>query len=817
MVKLKRLPRACIRSATLAGIAVLSFGAAPGAYALDAAADADTGAESSGLQEIVVTARKREESVMRAPVLVDVVTEQQIADLKITNIYDLAQTLEPDLHVSYGFGPVGTVVYMRGIGSGDTASYVDQSVGLNVDGVGMSHGAFYKSDSFDLAQIEVLKGPQGLFYGKSTTAGIIALHTADPTPDWQSEASYGYEIYDEENQVNMFVSGPITDKLGIRLAGYYDQDAGWMYNPNPAATVNRTGGEDFGGRLTLKWDDPEAGFRAKFKFGAYNDYTHANSGSLNQGFGCPTGVRENTLASYDDCKLDKWNQGYVNGQPYNPNVNWYNTLGNPVPFATGQESPLVQDGRTYGKTQTVNSVLNLEYDFTHALYLTSVSGYSWVHTVDYAHGAFGLNTAYDVAGEWAETDVSEELRLASNWQDSWINFVVGALYAPGYNSNTEYASIPASTVWGTEYLIQKSDYDSGFGQLILTPFANWEIAPGIRYTHVKKYFDNLQVFNNFPIPGNDGVNQAPLVPSNLKSISEDNTSPEVTVTYRPNPDWTIYGSYKQGYKGPGFNAQTFLLTSFNPAIAQGAETVNPFGGEKVDGAEFGAKAVLLDRHLNVSLTPYYYKFSKLQVSNLNYLTHVIEVTNGADAKTYGVEFSANYRPPVEGLQINTSVAYNEAQFTSFPLSPCWGGQTLAEGCVTNADGSQTQNLQGRTLYQAPRWAGFVGGSYDRPMGDYVLGFTVNGTFSSGYFTTAQLLPSGYQGGWVTFDASVHYGKPDRSWDLALIGRNLTDRLYVVGASDAGLVTPGVMADAFGFTNRTRQLMLQITVRPNKLF
>jgi outer membrane receptor protein involved in Fe transport len=462
-------------------------------------------------------------------------------------------------------------------------------------------------------------------------------------------------------------------------------------------------------------------------------------------------------------------------------------------------------------------VLNLEYDLTRALTLTSVTGYSWVHTVDATHGAFGLNTAYDVAGEWAESDVSEEVRLASGWKDSWFNFVVGALYAPGYNSNTEYANIPGFTVWGTEYLIQKSDYDSAFAQFILTPIANWEIAPGVRYTHVKKYFDNLQVFNNDGIPGNVGVNQAPLVPTDLKSISEDNTSPEVTVTYHASPDWTFYGSYKQGYKGPGFNAQSFLLASFNPAIANGGETVNAFGGEKVAGGEFGAKATLLDRHLNLTLTPYFYKFSKLQVSNLNYLTHVIEVTNGADAKTYGVEFSANYKPPVEGLQINTSVAYNEAQFTSFPLSPCWGGQTLAQGCVTNADGSQTQNLAGRTLYQAPRFAGYVGGTYDRTVGDYIVGLSVNGTFSSGYYTTAQLLPSGFQPDWVTMDASVHLGKSDRSWDLALIGRNLTDRLYVVGASDAGLVTPGVMADAFGFTNRTRQVMLQITARPNKIF
>ena len=291
------------------------------------------------LEEVIVTARKRDESVMRTPVSVDVVSAETMKDLKIDDLYDLQEVAAPGLKVANGFGPVGTVVYMRGIGSGDTASYVDQSVGLNIDGVSYSHGVFYKSGTFDLAQLEVLKGPQGLFFGKSTTAGIIALHTADPTPEWESEISALYEFEGDETDIRGYVSGPINDKFGMRLAAYYNTAEGWLYNPNPAPNVitRLPDGEDYGGRLTLEWDDPDAGFRANFKVGATTAETRGNSGTLNQGFNCPIGVRQTPeVQPFDNCKLDKYTQGYGSSPPYDPNVDWETIcpptrLGPPAP------------------------------------------------------------------------------------------------------------------------------------------------------------------------------------------------------------------------------------------------------------------------------------------------------------------------------------------------------------------------------------------------------------------------------------------------------------------------------------------------------
>ena len=774
-------------------------------------------AAQGGLEEVIVTARKREESVMKTPVDITVVTQQQLKDLKIQNLYDLAETVSPDLRISYGFGAVGTVLYVRGIGSGDSASYVDQSVALNIDGVTMSHGIYYKAGSFDMSQIDVLKGPQGLFYGKSTTAGIIVLHTADPTRDWQSEVSTGYEFNAREVQTNAFLSGPITDELLVRLAGFYDTDRGWLYNPNnddPALPRWYPNGESYGGRITLLWDDSDAGLRAKLKFGTISEYTRGNSSTMNQGFGCPTGVRQNLLIQpYDNCRLDKYTQGFGTSPPYNPNVDWENTLGTAA-LSTGSASPLMGDGRPYTKTKTVNTALQVDYDVAHDLTLTSVTGWSWADTIDTAHSGFGLDTPFDLGGEFAEDDYSEELRLTSNWKDSWFNFMLGALYAPSRSSNTEYAALPTFTSWGTEYAVMKSSVTSAFTQLLFAPSTQWEIAPGVRFTHVKKYFDNLQVFNNFGIPGNTGVNQVGLLPSNQTGIAENNVSPELTVTYRPADQWTVYGSYKRGYKGPGFNWQDFATASYNPAIVP--NTVSPFGGEKVQGGELGLKVSLLDRSLALTLSPYWYKYKQLQVSNYNYTTNVIEVTNGADAITYGAELGANYRvAAIPQLQFNSQLAYNHATFSAFPASPCWGGQTAAQGCITSTGGAQVQDLKGHTLVKAPRWAGSVGANYTQPLKNHYLGGSVSASFSSGYFTVPDLLPSSWQSGWLTLDAALRFGQADQAWEVALIARNLTNKLYVTGASDGGTITPGVMADAFGYSNRARQVLLTVTLHPEK--
>jgi iron complex outermembrane receptor protein len=311
-------------------------------------APAPSSDNASALGEIVVTARKRAESIMSAPVVVEAITSAQVENLKIADMSDLA-SVTPGLVVGDAFVGVGATVYMRGLGNGNSAQLIDQSVLLNIDGVSMSHGAFYKLGMFDVGQIEVLKGPQALFFGKSSSAGIIAVHSADPTADWESKATVGYEYYGNEKDVDAYVSGPLTDNLGIRVAGYHNVQGGWLYNVNPYTANGRVpGGEYDGARLTLKYDNPQSGLRMNLKLSTMYNYVNVGATGLDQAVCTGSSRQKGGPYGYiDNCRIDDILDGVADPFPYNPHVNWPGSYGNAAAFASGSPSPLFRNGKPY--------------------------------------------------------------------------------------------------------------------------------------------------------------------------------------------------------------------------------------------------------------------------------------------------------------------------------------------------------------------------------------------------------------------------------------------------------------------------------------
>jgi outer membrane receptor protein involved in Fe transport len=448
--------------------------------------------------------------------------------------------------------------------------------------------------------------------------------------------------------------------------------------------------------------------------------------------------------------------------------------------------------------------------------LTNTSGFGTVDTATEQQGAIASLGPYQLINYWRENNYSEELRLASTWTDSWFNFLVGALYAPTDNHNVYQVAVPRVTRWVIDTQGAKNVDKSTFAQLLFTPVRSLEISAGLRYTHINEYFPYLSALSNVvgfrPGDAQDASgNQAPLLPSAVTHYSENNTSPEFTVTYRPTDDLTTFGSYKFGYKGPGYNATGFLISNY-----LAPNSIAPFGGEKVRGGELGVKARLLNHHLNFTAAAYDYQYLGLQVSHYDGSRGVTTISNGADAVTRGLELGIAFLPPgMEGLQINANVAYNEAYYSSFYTSPCYGGQTAAQGCTAIKPGVTVQNLTNQVLDYAPRWVGDLSGRYEFPV-NARYAITVNGgaNFSSRYNYTPADHPKGWQPGWTTFDAFIRWARRDSLWDVSLIGRNLSNKLYVVTGFDAGTYTPGVLSDTQGIINRPRQILLELTVRPN---
>jgi len=763
-------------------------------------------------EEIIVTARKREESILKAPVVMTAFSPKQIENLKITNTYALGAAT-PGLMITQAFASSGAAVFMRGLGNGVTIAFGDQSVLLNVDGAAQPHGAFYKTGIFDLAQIEIMKGPQALFFGKSASAGIIAITSADPTPTWQAKVTTGYEFNADEIDINGYVAGPITDKFGIRLAGYYNDMKGWARNAN-TNNPRRLGWEEQGGRLTLKYDDPDTGLRAKFKLAHAHTFTRQLS-NANQGI-CQYGYRQLPgYRPYDDCKANNFVNPSLDGQRYNPNVNWFSVLGNPVPFVTGSPFPIAK-GAPYADTKATTAILNLAYDIPGSgLTLTSVSAYSKVVALE----SFLTATPggqFELAGRFKDQGYSQELRLDSDWKDSWFNFIGGGLYNPG-RQNAEFGgSFPSFTLWNQTIHKYKSETWSAFGQAILTPVEKFEFTAGVRFTDVKKEFTQV-LYTIVFLPTTDITSQ---IPNNYRRFHEKNTSPEFTLSYKPTDDLTAFISYKQGYKGPGSNA---ALNVFAPYSATG-DNIIPFGGEKAKGVEGGVKGKAFDQRVTYSLSGYHFKYTGLQVGFYNPVAQVTKTVNGADAKVQGFEGSITYAPEsIEGLQLNAYVNWNNAKYTNFSTAPCWQGQTLAQGCRPSADPFRIteQNLTGKRLHLAPAWTGKLGADYKTAVNDkYDVEFNVGVDFSSSYNVIAEQLPIGRDQGWVTLDAAIHFGPSSGLWEVALIGRNLTDDYHLTAGTGDGLAPgaapPGTInqqPDASVYVARNRQIMLQFTVRP----
>jgi outer membrane receptor protein involved in Fe transport len=783
------------------------------------------------LEEVVVTARKREETLTQTPVNVQVVTQEDIQAQHIDSTVALTGTV-PDLMINTGFALNGVTINFRGLGNGSAASFIDQSLALNLDGFTSSSGQLYLLGLFDMNQIEFLKGPQALYYGKSTSAGLITISTADPTTTWDSALTAGHEFNANETDFDGFISGPLTDDLGIRIAYHHVSSDGYLYNPNPAAVRDIPDGEDDAARLTLAYSPIEA-LRVKFKASVDNSTSHSWIGDTDETL-CQPGLADNVpiYNIYNQCGAGPKTRGDLPSFPYNPGQNYayYNTAA----FLQGEPSDLFGEG-PHTDADNKLGLLNVEYDVAHGLTLSSLTAIALISATS-AGDSGSTSTPLENGVAFGDKlhEFSEEVRLASSWTDRWYNFVVGGLYNPSNETERssvvtpEITGLPGFSFYSNDSLSMKSKVDSAFGQVLLTPIEHWELDAGVRYIHTYKHL--YSIFNNtnypsffFPTPNGQAIQD--LSPSHTM-ITENATLPEVTLSYKPTSDLNVFATYKKGYKGPGFNAAPGEDSNIDDTSIKG-----PFAGERVEGEEAGIKGRYLGGSLALSLTGYLYKYSDLQVGIPNALTNQEIVENAASARVQGFDIDALYNVPViPGFKLNAAAEYNDSHFINFANAPCWSGQPISAGCdyagglssTPAPEGVGTQNLSGRTLSLAPRVSGTVGATYTRNWNSAVA-YSINASanFSSDYLVSPELNPLGRQSAYALANVVGKVMATNGSWEVALICRDCNNQYYIVNGSDEG---NGFITNTFDEKGnvtinvaRPRQILLQFTVRPFHLF
>jgi iron complex outermembrane recepter protein len=242
---------------------VLFLGALGGAASAQDAPPAQPTATGGGVEEIVVTARQKEESLLDVPVTVAAFSE---GDLDRYNVQTLteASKMVPNFQIVQGNSGNGSNLYLRGVGSSSISAAFDQSVAINIDGVIGNIGRLIHNSYLDMGQLEVLKGPQSLYFGKSATAGVVSVRTNDPGEELELELMSAYEFNYDQIYTEFIASSPITETFGARLAVGWTRADELRENLSPTAKNHWRGEESTNARLTLVWEPVET-LTARFK------------------------------------------------------------------------------------------------------------------------------------------------------------------------------------------------------------------------------------------------------------------------------------------------------------------------------------------------------------------------------------------------------------------------------------------------------------------------------------------------------------------------------------------------------------------------
>lgn len=720
------------------------------------------------LDEIIVTARKREESIMNVPVVASVLSGHEIEQYSQGNLFDFADRV-PGLGMSSSVMSIGTQVSLRGIGTSVLNTTLDQSVALNVDGMQMTQGLAYGVAMFDIQQVEVLKGPQALFYGKAAPAGVIAVQTALPGDEAEVIVRHGYEVEAREHRTDLILSGPVHDTLGLRLAARYMDGDGWMTNkavalPGTGAVTpterNLAPYTEWIVRGTAVWTPTER-FTSTLKINLNRSESPYDGGSA-QLASCPDGTAPVEgigipfLGGGEDCKYDDVAR-----------LVWYD----PEVF------PLLRNkGVPFRDAKQRFATLSLDYELTPALTLSSVTGYydldqeSMINAVQLPFAA----PPFAVDPDFNRKDFTQELRLTSNFADSPLDFTLGAFYQDGemeyFNKLLGNAAYGLPTYLNKGFQTIDVEARSVFAQVIWNVTPTLEIAGGARWTdeerHHKVFVEALN---------SNTLNAPQPWPLGNPKLRATNWSPELTITWMPTDELTVFGSLKQAYKSGSFDSVT---------IPAPGEDVS-FGDEKVTGGEVGFKARLLDHRMQFEAAAYYYDYEDMQVGatvNSPQGEIIIRTLNAASSEIYGAEFNLTYNPArLERLTLSAAANYNIAEFKDFGNAQCWGGQLQSEGCNRLFDPNTglytAQDLSGEKQMRAPEWTGFVSADYVVPINDALeveLGWYT--AYSGKYLTNLLARDDMWQKSYFTHNASIALGSPAKGWKVSLIGNNLANKL-----------------------------------------
>ncbi|GAB5480440.1 MAG: TonB-dependent receptor [Parasphingorhabdus sp.] len=827
-----------VRGLLMGSAASLAFaGVVAPAYAQDEVAEDDSNV-------ITVIARKQTETLQEVPVTVTAIGGDTLEKFQVDQIADVVSRV-PALNVQVGGSGSGGQISLRGVGSSNISASFDSAVAFDFDGVQVSTMRIVQAGFFDVEQIDVLKGPQSLFFGKSASAGVFAIRSANPTPDWEMGVKVSQEFEENGTTIGGYISGPVSDTLGVRLAAQYTNVEDYVELTPQTPAANRSRGlKDFVGRMTLQWD-PADNFSANLKL---NYVRNENDGAIaHSDIDCGANGRADEVVLLGAPPSPAFPDGlpFTVVVPSNADCNIGDNL-----YPTADPSPLLVgrfpegsggangrfDGTPFGETDIFFGRLRWDLDVSDSLTLTSVSGYLSLDAVDFdsysyvgigpASSVFGPGTlpaniaAINAAGipfgvgnsdpRNRTEQFTQELRLASDF-DGMFNFMVGAFYeSRDIDFDTSQQAVNLSLlspdpVTGNTFdwfkqQNTKTEAVSLFGSVTLDLTDQLELSGGLRWTDESKtsrislpYLHSLLSAGGGFLPS--GFFSGPI------TFDDDNFSPEVSIRYQATPDINIYGAFKTGFKSGGIDNSA--LPSFTLGLAAAANDFSSliFESETGLGGEVGVKAQFADRSVTLNTSLFYYVFDDLQVQNFDATIIQFQTFNASQLTSKGVDVEFAWQTPVDGLNFSGALAYTDAKFSDTFIT------------------TSGEDLDGRRAARAPEFAGNIAFDWTIPMSDSLeFGLSGNAQYTGSYFTNEDSINDIKQDSYVTLDGSVSVGDPDGKWKLSLVGVNLTDEIWINTSGGRPFLAPAnnfgipVGDDSVVTQNRGRQVFVEASFK-----
>jgi len=702
-----------------------------------------TGAEdqdSALIEEVIVTAQRREQTLQEVPMAVSAFTGADLEALQADNL-DSLQGAVPNLNLVQGRGSNSSVnAFIRGVGQPDALQSFDPAVGVYLDDVYMSRiqGALFKL--YDIERIEILRGPQGTLYGKNTPGGAIRLITRTPGDEFEAQAGVLVGDYGRL-QARARVATPVTDDFAIGLSVLHDERDGFVTDPLDGREYNDE--NTTVARIKGNWDvsdDVNVVFSADYSKEDVN-LTLGRSEVLLYSLNYSADFSQVSIVPRSPPPTGEWDYRTSTSMTDRPN----------------------QETDHWGANVTVS--WNIDANNT----LKSITAYRDLETFSYIDIDATTLELGDVLVALDQNQFSQEFQLLGN-NGADLNWVFGAYYlkeqVPSHQEAyaddfLQYVGFPISFLRTIDDDLETTSY-ALFGQVDWAFADRWSLGVGLRWTKEEKdYFRTTSTFSDLL-----GVADPAFAFDDSDSWSD--WTPTITLDYAMSDAVKFYGRMAEGFKSGGFNGR-----------ANSAADVSTFDPETVWTTEIGAKTTLAGGTFRANYALFYSKYDDFQarVSVGDGIDFRFPVLNAAELEIKGAEVEMTWLP-IDPLMLSTQIGYLDSKY--------------GKGGFTGADGVPDEPAF------SPEWTARFAGTWTQPLpGGSSLAFTGAASYRDAMWLSVENTPALTEDSYWVMDALVSWVSESGRWTVSGGVKNLGDEVYRVEGQEFRSVG-GIQTAYYGY-------------------